>query len=193
MNKAHGRTASAPFVFSQRFALSALPEQPVPLARVLGAHGIKGALRLKMYAANSANIRALKSAWIIFQNQASIVKISAVRSFDDEAVITLDGLSLREDAAQLAGAEIVIRRDQLVAPATDEFYWSDLIGCQVLNTCGADLGIVDDLVSTGAHDVISIHQLTPPQTRLIPFVNAYVREVSISQKRITVEWDADWD
>ena len=76
----------------------------------------------------------------------------------------------------------------------DEYYWDDLISLEVVNTEGVALGVVRGLLETGAHAVL---QVAGPEVcqreRLIPFVDAYVREVDRAGSRILLEWGADWD
>ena len=81
----------------------------------------------------------------------------------------------------------------------DEFYWRDLIECEVRNQADQVLGVVDSLLETGAHDVVVINPPpaeedpdTKPRQLLIPFTQAHVVQVDLTQRRILVDWEADW-
>jgi len=103
-------------------------------------------------------------------------------------VANVQGFDQREDLLPLKGAEIAVSAAGLPRPAEDEFYWSELIGRRVVNTAGIELGVVTQLIETGAHDVLVVGKTSP---RLIPFVRQYV--VSVSEDRVEVEWPEDWE
>jgi 16S rRNA processing protein RimM len=71
----------------------------------------------------------------------------------------------------------------------DRYYWSDLEGLRVIHQDGTELGKVDHLLETGAHDVMVVKG---EQERLIPFVmNKVIINVDIDEGRIDVDWE--WD
>ncbi|MBI5329254.1 MAG: ribosome maturation factor RimM [Betaproteobacteria bacterium] len=102
----------------------------------------------------------------------------------------LDGVGDRTAAEALQGLEIAVKRDEFPEIEADEYYWDDLIGLEVVNAEGVVLGKVQGLLETGAHDVLKV---MGERERLIPFVEAYVREVDKAARRIQVDWGADWD
>ncbi len=102
----------------------------------------------------------------------------------------LEGVDGRDAAESLKGQEVAVNRAEFPETDEDEYYWDDLIGLDVVNTEGVVLGKVEGLLETGAHDVLRV---VGERERLIPFVDAYVREVDQAGKRILVEWGADWD
>jgi 16S rRNA processing protein RimM len=97
----------------------------------------------------------------------------------------------RDRAAALIGAEIQVEREALPKLAPGEFYWIDLIGAKVESVDGAALGIVSDVTSNGAQDVLVLKD--GEVERLIPFVMQHiVREVDVDGGRIVCDWQADW-
>ena len=88
------------------------------------------------------------------------------------------------------GCEIGIHRDQLPAPGSGEYYWSDLEGLEVRDLQGELLGVVDHLVETGANDVLVV---SGDRERLIPFVQGQVViSVDLDGCQIVVDWDKDF-
>ena len=71
-------------------------------------------------------------------------------------VARLDGVANRESARAYVGADIAVHRHQLPALESDEHYWCDLIGLQVVTRAGRALGAVDRLLETGANDVLVV-------------------------------------
>ncbi len=102
----------------------------------------------------------------------------------------LEGVDDRTAAEALQGLQISVDRAEFPEADEDEYYWDDLIGLDVVNTEGVSLGKVEGLMETGAHDVLRVQG---DRERLIPFVDAYVREVDLKGGRVLVEWGAQWD
>ena len=99
----------------------------------------------------------------------------------------LEGVLDRDQAALMRGLTIAIERAELPPPEEGEYYWTDLIGLSVVNTQGETLGVVSELLATGAaNDVLVVRQ--DKTERLIPFVGAYVLEVDLPGKTIRVDW-----
>jgi len=105
-------------------------------------------------------------------------------------IARLETCTDRDQAQELMGCEIGIRRDQLPPAAPGEYYWSDLEGLAVETLAGDMLGHVDHLLETGANDVLVV---TGERERLIPFVvGQVVVSVDIEAGRIQVDWDKEF-
>ena len=112
-----------------------------------------------------------------------------------ESVVAL-GLDMtdRTAAEALKGCRIFVPRSSFPTLGEEEYYWVDLLGLQVLNREGVALGQVHDLLSTGPQTVLVLHQATDdkPVERMIPFVSAFIDQVDLPGKRITVDWQPDY-
>jgi len=126
------------------------------------------------------------------------LKITQVREHGDGIVASAEGVTDRSEAEALRGARIFTSRADFPRPRAGEYYWVDLIGLQVFNLQGEDLGRVIGLIDTGPHSVLRVlpagktAPVKPDEERLIPFVSAYVGEVSLPERRITVDWGLDY-
>jgi 16S rRNA processing protein RimM len=101
----------------------------------------------------------------------------------------------RTAAEALKGCRIFVPRSSFPTLGEEEYYWVDLLGLQVLNREGVALGQVHDLLSTGPQTVLVLHEPIadgPPVERMIPFVAAYIDQVDVAAKRITVDWQPDY-
>jgi len=103
-------------------------------------------------------------------------------------------VSDRNAAEALRGARIFVARSSFPSTASDEFYWIDLIGLDVVNREGVALGQVRELLSTGPQTVLVIacEQDGKPHERMIPFVAAFVDDVDLAARRIQVDWQPDY-
>ena len=105
-------------------------------------------------------------------------------------VAKLEGITDRTAAEQCKGLLIAVPRNSLPKANDDEYYWSDLIGMSVINLEGEQLGRVDHLQDMGANDILCVHN--DKGEILIPFLAHVVQQVSLDEKLIRVDWQADY-
>jgi 16S rRNA processing protein RimM len=89
---------------------------------------------------------------------------------------------------------VFVSRASFPTAQKDEYYWVDLLGLAVVNREGVQLGLVRDLLSTGAQTVLVIDDLQDGLMleRMIPFVSVYIDDVDLNARRIQVDWQADY-
>ncbi len=94
----------------------------------------------------------------------------------------------------MRGARIFVSRSSFPTTSTDEYYWVDLIGLEVVNRQGEALGQVQELLQTAAQTVLVLRYPSGDAwlERMIPFVSAHVDAVDLEHRRITVDWQADY-
>lgn len=109
-------------------------------------------------------------------------------------IARLAGISDRDAAAALLGRDIAVLRACLPVLQPDEFYWSDLVGLQVVGIDGSRLGVVDHLIETGANDVLVVRdEGEGGRERLIPYLrDEVIKHIDLQAGVIRVDWDADF-
>lgn len=164
------------------------PDGLVILGHISGRYGVKG--WVKVYSDTRPHEDILRySPWLLKTTKGwREYPLEASRPHGKGIIAQLAGVTDRDQAGLLMGAEIAIRQEQLPALATGEFYWMQLEGLQVENLTGVSLGIVSHLFETGANDVMVIEG---DRQRLIPYIDTVVKQVDLAQGIIRVDWDAD--
>ena len=152
----------------------------IEYGRVADPYGVRGWLRVVV---DDPELLAAAPFWWI-DGEARTVKESRVHS--GTLLAKLDGIETPKQARGFKGRAVSIPRPEA---GEGRYYWSDLVGLEVVNELGVVLGVVRQMSSNGAHDVM---ELSGERTRLLPFVPAYVKQVDLQKKRIEVEWGADW-
>ena len=126
----------------------------VLLAAVIGAVGLKGEVRAKLFTATPDALPRYKS---LHTASGRKLVITAFRSpKEGEAVIAFEGVRDRDAAEALKGAELYVDRTTLPETGEDEFYHADLIGLEARDGEGRVLGKVAALHNFGASDVIEL-------------------------------------
>jgi 16S rRNA processing protein RimM len=176
---------------------SAWPADAVEVGVVIGAWGIRGALKVKPHAADPQALLGsghwlLRAPEGLASSQApERCSVVTARVHAEGIVAQLREVPDRNAAEGLKGARIFVSRAEFPKTASDEFYWVDLIGLSVVNRQGDALGSVAGLLDTGAHSVLRV-ALEGADERLIPFVDAYVDSVDLAARRIVVDWGLDY-
>jgi 16S rRNA processing protein RimM len=185
-------------------ALPAWPDDAVEVARVLGAWGIKGGIKLKPFASDPQALFSSKRWFVAAPEGAGpraagapalprLLRIVTAREQGDTVVATAQELPDRDAAEAMKGARIFVSRASFPTPAEGEFYWVDLIGLTVVDRQGRCLGTVGGLIETGPHCVLSVQGDDAERApTLIPFVDAYVDRVDREARRIVVDWGDDY-
>ena len=123
-----------------------------------------------------------------------LLRVREAKEHSDTIVASAHEVDDRNAAEALKGARVFIPRSSFPTAGTDEYYWVDLIGLDVVNREGVALGQVRELLSTGPQTVLVLEyaQDGKVQERMIPFVSAYVDSVDLPARRITVDWQPDY-
>jgi 16S rRNA processing protein RimM len=160
----------------------------VTLGRVIGAHGLRGELRVRLETDN--NLRAGSSVWLAREEgdpkaiEARVRSVGAGRR--GEARLTLDGVEGRDAAEALRGRLVQTGVDQLVPLDAGEYYQYELVGCRVEDGSGRVLGVVREIWETGAPDVLVVVD-ADGREHLIPAAREILREVDVAARRIAIE------
>ena len=152
------------------------------MGRVAGSYGIRGWVRIEE--AQQA-LPDCRTWWI----GGASYPVEQVKQHSGTLLAQLGGLKDREAALKLKGSKVFVQRDALPAPDEGHYYLADLVGLEVVNERGDALGVVKRWLFNGAQDVMEV---AGERTHLVPWIPAVVRKVDLPNRRIEIEWGADW-
>ncbi|MCA1246943.1 ribosome maturation factor RimM [Massilia sp. MS-15] len=174
-----------------------VPDDLVQVGYVSGAFGIVGGLRVTPFSVDADALLKVKTWWIDKPTLRS-VSVRTAKMHGGDVVATLVGMRDRNDAEALKGAAVQVSRSEFPQLEEDEYYWSDLIGLDVVNLEGEALGKVTDMMHNGAQSILRIAPVdagapdAKVSERLVPFVDAFVKNVDLGAKLITLDWGLDY-
>ncbi|HSH71913.1 MAG TPA: ribosome maturation factor RimM [Methylophilaceae bacterium] len=119
-------------------------------------------------------------------------KVETVKIHTDTLLVKLKGIDDRDTALSFKSKHVAVPREQFPEADEGEYYWSDLIGLNVKNQQDVDFGLITEVFETGANDVIVVKDVADGRERLIPFIDQVVIEVSLADKKMLVDWDAEF-
>ena len=165
-------------------------DSPLVMGRIARPYGVKGWLHVVTYTARPENLLEYLPWYLHRQGRWQATELAAGRCHGKGLVVQLAGCTDRDAVEALKGTEIGVYREQLPASGNDEYYWSDLVGLQVITKDNRVLGVVDHLIETGANDVLVVKG---EQEYLVPFIQGQVIEaVDFEAREIRVDWDPEY-
>jgi len=156
-------------------------ERPVVMAELGAPHGVRGALRITVFAEDPFDLRRYNP----FQTaDGRLLKLRSVKSVGKGLVAEFEGIDDRDAAAPLRGARLTVPRNRLPRPGEDEFYHVDLVGLEARLPGGGVLGRVRGVADFGAGDVLEI---AGARTVMVPFTSEAVPEVDAGAGYLVVD------
>jgi 16S rRNA processing protein RimM len=186
------------------------PADAIEIGRIGEGWGLKGWFKVQPYTADPQALFSSRRWFLLPPDEAaparaagapvgwrSVLRIAEVKNHGDAIVALARDVDDRNAADALRGARIFVGRSSFPSAGPDEYYWVDLIGLSVVNRQGQALGTVSGLIDTGPQSVLRVTspgtaENAPDAERLIPFVAAYVDEVSLERRTISVDWGLDY-
>ncbi|HYM04603.1 MAG TPA: ribosome maturation factor RimM [Stellaceae bacterium] len=157
-------------------------EERVLMGVVTGAHGVRGLVRVKSFAAHPEDI----AAYGPLEDEAGKRRftVEPVGTGKGVVIARLPGIADRDAAEGLKGTRLYVRREALPQPGEEEYYHADLIGLEVWLEGGeAPFGRVTAVNDYGGGDHLEIER-ADGKAVLVPFTRSAVPVVDIVQRKI---------
>jgi 16S rRNA processing protein RimM len=150
---------------------------------IVGAHGIKGEVKLKSLTADPLSITRYGP---LRSTAGQLFEIAKIRPAKDDFIAVLKNVTDRNQAELLKGAELFVNRDRLPKLASHETYAHDMIGQEICLADGTRLGKLVAMPNYGAGDLLEVEREANTETVLIPFTTAFVPQTDFTSGKITV-------
>ena len=143
---------------------------------VVGAHGRRGDLKVRpltdgsMSLLEADTVRVRRSDGVEFEATPVVA-----RPHKKQLLLRLEGFEGIEAAQELVGAEIWMPLADLPEAEAEESYWFELEGLQVYDRARGEIGILEEVFTTAAHDIFVVRG--PAGETLIPAVDQFIVEV----------------
>jgi 16S rRNA processing protein RimM len=151
---------------------------------VLGAHGIKGAVRILSYAVAPEGIAAYGP--LEDESGGRRFSLTVVGKARGAVLAEVEGIGDRDAATALKGTKLYVQRSALPAPSDGEFYWDDLVGLRAEIVGGTALGEVVAVHDYGGGPSLEVKRETGAAV-VVPFTNRVVPVVDLEAGRLVVD------
>lgn len=162
----------------------------VPVGKIVGAHGVKGNIKVYSYAESLSVFKP--GSLILLINPKGLeksYKIRWVKPHGKLALLALEGIENRNSVKALMDSVFVIERSHLPEPEDGSYYWLDIIGISVFTTHDEYLGVVESIIPTGSNDVFVVRDPNKVHDNetLIPALGSVILEIDLKRKTMRVD------
>jgi 16S rRNA processing protein RimM len=160
-------------------------DERITIGEILRPKGLKGELKVLPLTDIPNRFSDLSHAFVALPSGQDVpAEVAASREYNGFAYIRFAHRDSRESAEELVGGLIQVERAAIPELPDDVYYHFEILDAEVVTDEGERLGIVVDIVETGAHDVYVIQD--NGREYLIPANKEIVREIDRQQRRITI-------
>src|SRR5512146_2560014 len=154
---------------------------------VAGSHGLHGALRVRTDDPGSTTLGTLARLFIETaaggRREFKVLGVSALSAGNQR--VMLEGIGDADAAEALRGGAVMVAAADLPSLGEGQFYYFQLAGAEVLLTDGRRLGTIEDIMSTGAHDIWVVRD--GEREVLVPVIADVVKAMDLGARRVTIE------
>ncbi|MBC5635939.1 ribosome maturation factor RimM [Ornithinibacillus sp. BX22] len=164
-----------------------MEEKMFTVGKIINTHGIRGDLKVLRVSDFDDRFKVGNLLYLV-TNQKVIreLEIDGHRIHKGFDLIHFKGLDNINDVEHFKGSTLKIKESQLTELDENEYYYHEIIGCEVFTTDGDSIGKVKEILAPGANDVWVVKQ---PKGKdiLIPYIEEVVIEIDVDHKRIMIE------
>ena len=153
------------------------------VGRLLRPHGVQGEIRMEILTDFPERLR--KGRVVYVGGERRPYQLAEVRQADKALLVRLEGIADRGAAELVRGLEVCIEGSRLPGLEEGEYYYHQLIGMQVVDEAGRPLGVLEQILETGANDVYVVRPAEGAEL-LLPAIEEVILRVDVSDRRMTV-------
>mgnify|MGYP003331348806 FL=1 len=154
----------------------------IPIGKFGKTHGVTGEISVISFTENPEDILNYTK---FYNSDKNLLPIT-FRKANKKIISKIVGISTLEEASDLIHREIFIEESEMPKLKENEFYWKDIIGCEVKNSDGEFLGTVTKLENHGSSDILFIDN--GKNEILVPYISNFILDCDLKKKLILVEW-----
>jgi 16S rRNA processing protein RimM len=159
--------------------------EPVFLAvgRLRKAHGVQGEMQMDVLTDFPERLK--KGQTLYAGDEHKPLRVCKVRSMNQVLLIAFEGYSTPEQVAELRNQIVYVNASTLPPLGEDEYYHHQLLGIRVIDETGENLGILTDILETGANDVYVIQRQSGPDL-LLPAIEETILSIDLEKGEMKV-------
>ena len=160
-------------------------EQYLRVGVISSTHGVRGEVKVYPTTDDPARFKKLKKVILDMGREQRELAIESVKFFKNMVILKFKGIDNINDVEMYRGMDLLITRDQAVRLAPNETFIVDLIGLKAVTDDGKELGVLKDVMLTGANDVYVI-ETGEKKEILIPAIPDCVLDVNLEEGTILI-------
>lgn len=153
---------------------------------IANTHGIKGEVKVYPTTDDVNRFKDLKEVILDTGKEKLNLEIQSVKFFKNMAILKFKGIDDINDVEKYKGKDLIVTRENAVPLEEDEFFIADLIDLDVVDDTGKKLGVLYDVLQTGANDVYVVKNQETGKEILLPGIDECILDINPEEGKITV-------
>lgn len=152
----------------------------------VNTHGVRGEIKVYPHTDDVTRFSDLKSIMIETKDKKYLTyEVAGAKYHKNMAILKLKGIDNINDIEKYKGSDLYITRDQAVPLEEGEYFICDIIGADVITDDGVNLGVIKDVLQTGANDVYIVKR-KDEKDLLLPVIPDCVLDVDVENSCVKV-------
>lgn len=152
---------------------------------IASTHGLKGEVKVFPTTDDPERFRDLKQVFLDTGNEYKSLNVAGVKFFKNQVILKFREFNDINEIEQYKGKDLLVTRDQAVPLKENENFITDLIDMEVYTDEDKRLGILTDVMQTGANDVYVV-ETDEGKEVLLPAIPSCILDVNVEEARMTV-------
>lgn len=152
---------------------------------IANTHALKGELKIKPTTEDINRFDYLKEAYIDFKGEYIHVNVEKARYFKGMVILKFKEYNNINDVEKYKSCDLLVDRKNAIPLEDGLYYVQDLIGCRIITDEGKDIGVLKDVMETGANDVYVV-ELDNGGEVLLPVIDQCILNKDIEKREILV-------
>ncbi|MDE6917492.1 MAG: ribosome maturation factor RimM, partial [Lachnospiraceae bacterium] len=160
-------------------------EDLLQVGAITQPHGIHGEVKVFPTTNDVRRFRKLKEVILDTGKEKMTLEIEGVKFFKQYAILKFKGFDSINDIEKYKGKALLVTRENAVKLGRDEYFIADLIGMKVQDENGQHLGVLTNVIETGANDVYAV-KFEDGREVLFPAIRQCILGVDMESRQMTV-------
>ncbi|NMB42705.1 MAG: ribosome maturation factor RimM [Clostridiales bacterium] len=160
-------------------------EDLLKVGTISSTHGIRGEVKVYPTTDDISRFDYLKDVILDTGKELLELEVEGVKYFKNQAILKFKGIDNINDIEKYKGKDLLVTRENAVELGENEYFIADLIDSLVITDEGSELGILTDVLKTGANDVYVVETKEGKEI-LLPVIKECILDVNIEDKVIKV-------
>lgn len=148
-------------------------------------HGVRGEIKVFPTTDDVSRFRKLKTLYLDKGTELMKLEVSSVRFFKNMVIMRFRGIDNINDIEKYKGKDLLIERKQAVPLQENEYFICDILGSKVVTEDEQEVGILKEVLQTGANDVYIVKTEEGKEV-LLPVIDECVLDVNTDEKIVIV-------
>lgn len=160
-------------------------EERLQVGVISSTHGVRGEVKVFPTTDDVNRFKKLKEVILVTEKTEKVLKITSVKFFKQFAILKFEGIDSLNDVEAYKGGQLYVTRKNAVKLSKDEYFIADLIDLRVVDEEEREIGILTDVMKTGANDVYIVKNEEGKEL-LFPAIKECILDIDFKKKKMKV-------